>query len=397
MSKVMGYCDPWSVAAGETVRFMVSCLDGDRYMAEIVRLKQPDAGPLATAFAPEPVAAPCNGVHTGRYQRIPIGSCAVVPQHPALAPLGSFTLTAWVLPTTPTKSRQAIMGTWREDTETGYGLEIDATGALSFRCGAGCGRVTSVSMGTPLVARRWYFVAASYDSTSGTMTVLQEPVLEHFFDSATTSAATATANLHPAPGGPLTFAAWSVGPVAGPSAWGGLGFTWYFNGRIDSPRLAGAALDRAGIRALATTPLSGAAAELIGAWDFSRDIPSEIIRDLGPWQLDGVIINQPTRAVPGWNWDGHETCWKYAPSQYGAIHFHEDDLVDACWEPESLSPFPRCCGLASMPRISSRTISISGCRSSCVHRAERHDRQSPSWHRRRPMRLTSTMSAGSCR
>ena len=38
MNRVMGYADKWSVAPGETVRFMVSCLGGSSYDAEIVRL-----------------------------------------------------------------------------------------------------------------------------------------------------------------------------------------------------------------------------------------------------------------------------------------------------------------------------------------------------------------------
>ncbi len=136
MKRVMGYCDRWSAAPGETVRFMVSCLEGDRYEAEIVRLKQPDAGPLATPFVPEPVAAPCNGSRSGRRQTIPIGSLAVVPAHPALAIAGSFTIAAYVWPTTPAKGRQAIMGNWSEAAQSGYGLEIDAQGAAA-RIGGG--------------------------------------------------------------------------------------------------------------------------------------------------------------------------------------------------------------------------------------------------------------------
>jgi N,N-dimethylformamidase len=154
MTGVMGYCDHWSVAPGDTVRFMVSCLGGDSYEAQIVRLKQPDAGPLATRFAPEPVDAPCNGRHAGRRQAIPVGSLAVVPAHPALAPSGSFTLATYLMPTTPAKGRQAIMGTWCEATQVGFGLEIDAGGALSFRIGAGPDRVASVSTGTSLGAPR---------------------------------------------------------------------------------------------------------------------------------------------------------------------------------------------------------------------------------------------------
>jgi N,N-dimethylformamidase len=38
--------------------------------------------------------------------------------------------------------------------------------------------------------------------------------------------------------------------------------------------------------------------------------------------------------VRGHNWSGVTTDWTTAPEQYGAIHFHDDDLVDACWEPD---------------------------------------------------------------
>src|SRR5579871_1541341 len=172
-ARVMGYCDPWSVAPGETVTFRVSCIDCARYDVQLFRLKQPDAGPLATPFAPEPVAAPCNGTHAGRAQVIPAGSLAVVPPHAALEIGGSFTIAAYVMPTAPKKGRQALVGTWCEASETGYGLELDATGALALRLGAGPGRVTMVSTGVPLERRRWALVAAAYDAERGTVTLWQ--------------------------------------------------------------------------------------------------------------------------------------------------------------------------------------------------------------------------------
>ncbi|MGH7154405.1 MAG: N,N-dimethylformamidase beta subunit family domain-containing protein, partial [Acetobacteraceae bacterium] len=335
MTQVMGYCDRWSVVPGETVRFMVSCLDGDRYSARIVRLKQPDAGPLATRFEPELIDAPCNGGRSGRLQRIPIGSLAAVPAHAALAPGGSFTLATYVMPTTPDKGRQAIMGTWSDATHTGFGLEIDDDGALTFRIGAGPGRVASVRSSGKLIARRWYLAAASFDAEAGRLTLWQEPQSRRDFHAEAVSVVSAATDLKPAPGGPLTFAAWNSGAISGPSCWGGLDFACHLNGRIDSPRLAAMALDRVGLSRLVATPLgSELAGSLIGAWDFGRDIPTDVITDLGPWKLDGVIVNQPTRAVTGWNWDGSETCWTHAPDQYGAIHFHDDDLIDACWEPD---------------------------------------------------------------
>ena len=139
------------------------------------------------------------------------------------------------------------------------------------------------------------------------------------------------------------FAAWSTRPANPGHPLGAASVSsCHFNGRIDSPRLARLRARPRRQRGIGDrTATSGAVAErLIGAWDFGRDIPTEIIRDLGPWKLDGVIVNQPTRAVPGWNWDGSETRWMHAPSQYGAIHFHDDDLVDACWEPDFAFTIP---------------------------------------------------------
>ena len=51
MTALLAYCDPISAAPGERVRFMVSCIGAARYDAEIVRLINPQAGPLADAVS----------------------------------------------------------------------------------------------------------------------------------------------------------------------------------------------------------------------------------------------------------------------------------------------------------------------------------------------------------
>ena len=45
----------------------------------------------------------------------------------------------------------------------------------------------------------------------------------------------------------------------------------------------------------------------------------------------GRLVNLPTRAVTGAGWTGREMCWRHAPREYAAIHYHEDDLYDAGW------------------------------------------------------------------
>ena len=56
--------------------------------------------------------------------------------------------------------------------------------------------------------------------------------------------------------------------------------------------------------------------------------------------LHGRTVNAPKRAVTGHNWDGAAMDWRRAPEQYGAIHFHDDDLHDAGWIPSLTLTIP---------------------------------------------------------
>ena len=57
------------------------------------------------------------------------------------------------------------------------------------------------------------------------------------------------------------------------------------------------------------------------------------IEDVSGAGRHGVLVNLPTRAMTGSCWRGDVHRWTEDPSQYGAIHFHDDDLGDAGWRP----------------------------------------------------------------
>ncbi len=78
----------------------------------------------------------------------------------------------------------------------------------------------------------------------------------------------------------------------------------------------------------------------VAAWDFARDISSEAITDTSANRLHGETVNLPARAVTGHNWTGAEMDWRKAPEQYGAIHFHDDDLYDAGWQADFTLTIP---------------------------------------------------------
>jgi N,N-dimethylformamidase len=64
------------------------------------------------------------------------------------------------------------------------------------------------------------------------------------------------------------------------------------------------------------------------------------------WDLRGArLVNAPAVAVTGRRWDDDTTDFRAAPEQYGAVHFHSDDLEDAGWEP--------CCTLQVPPALES--------------------------------------------
>ena len=72
-------------------------------------------------------------------------------------------------------------------------------------------------------------------------------------------------------------------------------------------------------------------AGLVAGWDFSQGIEGVDVVDIGPHRLGGRLVNLPTRAVTGARWSGSEMCWRHAPREYAAIHFHDDDIYDAGW------------------------------------------------------------------
>ena len=327
MKKIVGYSDKLSVAPGDTVAFMVSCEGGaDRFRADIVRLICGDDNAAHPGYRDEPVESPVDGEYPGRRQIIHAGSYVVAPRAPLPDDPHSFTLQAMIWPTTPGRGAQTLLGAWSEDERAGFALIVDAGGALALRLGDGAGGVAEVSTGVPLIAREWCFAAASYDAGAGVVRVVQEPLRAY---AGADTRATVESRTEIAPSGhgatPFMIAAHFGGTDHGRIVGRG-----HYNGKIDSPRVANRALVRDAMRSLHEAPLE--VEGLAAAWDFSRDIPGERVVDLSPNGFHGRAVNLPARAMTGHNWTGAEMNWRNAPEQYGAIHFHDDDLYDAGWE-----------------------------------------------------------------
>ena len=361
MLRITGYSDKYSVCPGDDIKFYVNSEENEVYDAQIVRLIHGDTNPEGPGYKEEEIGGTCNKAYPGRNQRIHGGSYIIVPQDERLN-VESFTLQCYIFPTTPEKGRQGLLTKWVEENKSGFGLFIDESGCLSAEIGDGGGLVTKVSSDKKLLRKVWYLTAVSYDARTGRVTLYQEPVVT------STNGGLGIGLLNPAedttavvesinsmrPGindAPFLMGASSWKERSGRSVFGAhfkeapepvelpVQNRSTYNGKIDRPRLSRRALSKAEIEALARG-YQGCPAELrndvVGAWDFhaniTNNIASTLIVDTSTSRINGYIINMPVRGMTGFNWTGDEIIYHHKPEEYGAIHFHDDDIDDARWE-----------------------------------------------------------------
>lgn len=321
MIRLVGYTDRLSVAAGDRIRFMVNC-DHPDYSSQLVRLIHGDTSPAGPGFRQEVVASAVDGRRPGKRESIRTGSSAVIDLPEGLTSQ-AFTFSVFVQPWLPGEGEQVIAsrGTPYHGGR-GWALALDVKGRLELVLCDGTMSAQRHQLDLPLSRWTWYFVAVSVSETAATLWCL--PVRElpgaPGPQSVTVPVSTPTLSVD----APLVLAA-----VADADA----GWTSrHLDGRLDRPRLIAAARDEAGIGRLAGEPDAGLeGSDIVGAWDFSVGMDTDVVHDASPRRLHGRLVNIPSRAVAGYNFSGQETVFRLAPQEYGAVHFHRDDLEDAGW------------------------------------------------------------------
>lgn len=320
MLKITGYPDRYSAVAGETIDFKVTLEEGDKFEARLVRVIHGDANPAGPGLKFLHVPSNADGVHSGKPQRIDAGSYAAVSGVPKME--GVFTYFAMVWPTLVRHDDQTLICQWDCDSNRGFHIGLSAGGFVTVTLGGQSGTAKAVAS-KAMVERQWYSLAVAIDPATGAVSVEQRPVTRYaHLDDSFSEEFTLK---------PMTAVSEPIHMAGCPLQDGTIGR--HYDGKIDGPLLiAGKAsidLHDTLIRHPADRELR---TRIIAHWDFSREIETPNIIDVGPYTYHGTIENLPTRAMKGWNWTGEEHDWKRKPEHYGAIHFHRDDLYDAKWE-----------------------------------------------------------------
>ncbi|MGH7907806.1 MAG: N,N-dimethylformamidase beta subunit family domain-containing protein [Candidatus Binataceae bacterium] len=342
---IHGYSDRLSVAPGERIRFMVSVEGAENYRADIVRLICGDIG--GTRLKEEVVASPLNREYPARYQPIHAGSHVAVDDSSGKLSLpGAFTIHAFVMPTSPGRGAQGIASRWDEKEQSGYALVIGEDAKLALWIGAGAGHVARVIHEHPMAPWTWYSVAAVFDSAASQVRLYQKAIKNPAAASRASRVSTAiqsgniSANVDRAvfssPGKPKSATPVIIAGFAASNDRGVAAVAGHFNGKIDHPRIYSRALEIAEIESFAAEGEPDRA-DIAAEWDFaanitSAGIPDDTVLDKSANRMHGRCVNNPMRAATGHNWTGHEFNFTRARAEYGAIHFHDDDIEDAGWE-----------------------------------------------------------------
>lgn len=314
---LLGYADKFSVENGHCIGFKVHADEAGSYRATIRRVRCADHA--GVGLKSSAVETEVNDIYPARRQMVHTGSYVEVGQAHAFD-LSSFTLLAYIWPTTPTKGSQALLGNWDEISSKGYMLVVNEAGALALTVGDGTKRC-EINTSVKLVGQHWYLVAASFDAMTGEAWVGQRHLLRYARGNAGSEGASIL-DVRPRSSGGFRIAAWTGVAAAG-----------HFNGKIEQPAVLARPLSRnEKTTILADAMMPKMTEAVVATWDFGQGIETVSVPDTSGHGYDGKTVNMPTRAVKGWRWDGSEHNWTHKPEHYGAIHFHDDDLYDCSWE-----------------------------------------------------------------
>ena len=329
MIPLIGYTDRLSGRPGDTIEFKVSSCLAAPYHARLVRIICADPNPAGPGLIEAPVDSDINRAYPSRRQPFYPGSYASVAVADLFHSGDSFTLVANVCPTLPGGGAQGILSCRNPANGNGVELYLDGDGGCGVSMATSDGGNAGVNSGQPLNARNWYRVWASFDRHSATLSV-GHVALHNRRDTTCRRVEITPTSATLAQVERVVIAALN-GDGDGDGA-AERAVHSHFNGKIEAPAILNHCLDETQMEWHGERAPPPDTAAVLAHWDFSRGISTTRIEDTGPGKHHGELVNLPTRAMTGSNWDGREMCWRHAPAQYGAIHFHDDDIYDFGWQ-----------------------------------------------------------------
>ncbi len=311
---LLGYTDRLSARPGETVQVKVSSqLDGE-YQASLVRIICADPNPEGSGVVEEAVDGGFLGTYPARAQPFTPGSCMRADLPCGIQLPEELSVSAMIWPTRLEAGAQSVLSIASDNQGAALVLGLDHSARPRVMLRMTDGSWTEAVVPRSVGERSWVRLWASVSHASGELIIGYGSGDDQAVASSQIEGSTALVTE-------------TMGRIL-VAACDQAGQRMHFNGKIEGPAIYQALLDWEDF----ATPSTTDPGMLFARWDFSQDISSTRVRDIGANGIHGTLINFPARAMTGSNWDASEMCWRHAPEQYAAIHFHEDDIYDFEWE-----------------------------------------------------------------
>ena len=322
---IIGYADPLSSCPGEIIAIKVSC-SRKEFTSRVLRLHAGYKHPKAPSISHQLVDEIPLGTHPGIPQYSRIGSFARIQSWNQfnLDLVDSLSISFWCQPTLPlgAKHNQFLFSSFDAEQFSGFECLLDEAGHILLRLG-GADHSQEVRLATKLTKDQWYHLHFTIEPRVGTVKLSIHTKAKDIgqrsidFEEGYRLAQ----EVRIASSKPLTIASdsserfVSTCPVKSHT----------FNGKVDSFKVE---------------MISNGESHVLLDLDFSLEMSTDKVRDVSHG-LSASLINSPTRAVTGYDWDASQSDWTRSSYGYGAIHFHDDDLDDAMWDNSFELELPR--------------------------------------------------------
>ncbi|KAI9004313.1 N,N-dimethylformamidase large subunit [Hyaloraphidium curvatum] len=301
---IAGYLDRLSARPGERIAARVSVRDPSApFKARLVRVVSGDPNPAGPGMDLRDLSAVFSGEFPAEHQPIRLGSHGTAPGPKREdGPGSTWSVLVWT--NGERKEERAIL-TESGAEGTGSMTLLAATSGASAEIGTSKGTVT-IKSARQLAPWKWHRIWLSVDPAKG---MAKLGVVDLETGTETVDAADCPGAVLPS-GGTVVFAADAA-------------LERHSTGKLEDPAIYAGAVSKWS---------EAAQLKQLAAWDFSRDISTQDVVDTGPQALHAKLHGVPARGMVGSLWSGSEHCWRHAPAEYAAIHFHEDDLEDCGWK-----------------------------------------------------------------
>lgn len=306
VAPLAGYSDRLSARAGDTIEFKVSSQTGQSVRAWLTRSISADPNPAGLGIVEEPMDEYFPGLEfASRDQPFYPGSLATTKKEVAFDLHRGFSIGAVIFPTLALKTPQTILSVGElrlcildERLEIHVGDSVVKSEYL-------------------LQLRKWQKVSAEYRPDIDHPETGQIILSQSEVGTGNSAQLVSTDSLADVPAPSKSSVTIAASMDKGKAS-------AHFNGKIEAPFIDGS--------------IEGAAMRL--QWNFSTAITSLEVHESSELGCHATLINFPMRAATGSSWDAAEMCWRHAPEQYGAIHFHETDIYDFRWETDFTYTIP---------------------------------------------------------